>query len=92
MKPGKSPRVGDIVHYVSFGTPVRPDGTQAFTSECRAAMITEVSTNDGVVNLVVFNPSGTFFNLADYDQWDGGKALAGAIPKGGSWHWPERAI
>lgn len=85
------PCVGDIVHYVSYGTPVRLDGTQAFASECRAAIITEVSTNDGVVNLAVLNPTGMFFHLADYDGWDGRRALAGAVPKGGSWHWPERA-
>ncbi|MGH3782859.1 MAG: hypothetical protein ACRDRO_20125 [Pseudonocardiaceae bacterium] len=36
------PSVGRIAHYVSYGTPVRPDGSQAYTSECRAATITEV--------------------------------------------------
>lgn len=36
------PSVGRIVHYVSHGTPVRPDGSQAFTSECRTATISEV--------------------------------------------------
>ena len=36
------PSVGRIVHYVSHGTPLRPDGTQAYSSVCRAAMVTEV--------------------------------------------------
>ncbi len=30
------------MHYVSHGTPILPDGTQAYTSQCRAARITEV--------------------------------------------------
>lgn len=39
MKPVK---LGESVHYVSHGTPVREDGTQAFTSVCRSAIVTEV--------------------------------------------------
>jgi hypothetical protein len=39
---GQVPSVGRIVHYVSHGTPVRPDGSQAYTQQCRAALITEV--------------------------------------------------
>ncbi|MGH3986590.1 MAG: hypothetical protein ACRDTZ_04645 [Pseudonocardiaceae bacterium] len=38
----KAPQVGNSVHYVSHGTPTLPDGTQAYTSQCRAARITEV--------------------------------------------------
>lgn len=37
-----TPSVGRAPHYVSYGTPVRPDGSQAYTSQCRAAKITEV--------------------------------------------------
>lgn len=40
--PERMPAVGQIVHYVSYGTPVRADGSQAYTSRCRAAIITEV--------------------------------------------------
>lgn len=88
------PSVGRVVHYVSHGSPVRPDGTQAFTSQCRAADITEIGEN-GTVGLMVKNPTGLFFHsLADggcaYDEWDSTTALAGAQPQGGSWHWPER--
>lgn len=36
------PGVAHTVHYVSHGTPVRADGTQAYTKQCRAAVITEV--------------------------------------------------
>lgn len=42
VDPHRAPQVGDTVHYVSFGTPPRPDGTQAYTSRCRAAVVTEV--------------------------------------------------
>ena len=92
----EQPTVGRIVHYVSYGTPVRADGTQAFTSQCRAADVTEVDPADpNRVGLMVKNPTGLFFHsLADggctYDEWDGTDAVQGAVPQGGSWHWPER--
>jgi hypothetical protein len=75
------PSVGRIVHYVSHGSPVLPDGTQAYKSECRAAIITEVPTNDACA-LAVFNPTGMFFNRALYDGSEN--------PAGGTWHWPEQ--
>jgi len=82
------PTVGRIVHYASHGTPLRGDGSQAYVSECRAAVITEVP--EGVedpqtVGLCVLNPTGMFFNRT-VPYHDGGEAHAG-----GSWHWPERA-
>jgi hypothetical protein len=90
------PSVGRIVHYVSYGTP----GGE-YKSECRAAIVTSVTeahpegvhvTEDGYdVGLCVLNPEGQFFNRhVPYDQWDSAEALEGAVPKGGSWHWPER--
>lgn len=93
----QQPSVGRAVHYVSYGSPVGPDGEQKFKSVCRAATITEVA-NDGVrgtVGLAVLNPSGVFFHGlseggAKYDEWDSTTALDGALPQGGSWHWPER--
>lgn len=83
-------QVGDIVHYVSHGTPPREDGTQAYPSVCRAAIIadnghaygrwagTEPQEPDHQdVALVVLNPTGMFFNEhVDYD--------AGHAP--GTWH------
>lgn len=36
------PSIGRIVHYVSYGSPMFSDGTQAYRSECRAAVITAV--------------------------------------------------
>lgn len=90
------PSIGRIVHYVAHGTPVREDGTQAFPSACRAAIVTEVDTDDtNRVGLMVANPTGQFFHpLAAggclYDEWDSTTALEGARPQGGSWHWPER--
>jgi hypothetical protein len=82
------PTVGRIVHYVSFGSPVREDGSQAYESECRAAIVTEVPEgveNPQTVGLCVLNPTGMFFNRT-VPHHDGGETLAG-----GTWHWPERA-
>lgn len=57
------PSVGRIVHYVSHGTPIRGDGTQAYTKQCRAAVVSEVADDDSdVVGLVVLNPTGLFFH------------------------------
>lgn len=56
------PSVGRIVHYVSYGTP----GGE-YKSECRAAMITELTgdpDHPDQVGLAVFNPTGQFFNRA----------------------------
>lgn len=76
-----TPYIGSVVHYVSHGTPIRQDGTQAFPSECRAAVVTEIHLPD-VVGLCVLNPTGMFFQdsvLQDDDR------------AGGTWHWPEHA-
>ena len=75
------PSIGRVVHYVAHGTPVREDGTQAYPSVCRAAIITQVN-EDGTVGLCVMNPTGQFFNpsiMADFTE-----------NQGGTWHWPER--
>lgn len=81
------PTVGRMVHYVSHGSPVREDGTQAYSSVCRAAIVTEVDRDDPRwVGLAVLNPSGFFFHpLAN------GECMADFTEKqGGTWHWPER--
>ncbi|WP_262702061.1 MULTISPECIES: hypothetical protein [Streptomyces] len=85
----QTPSVGRVVHYVSHGTPARPDGSQAFRQECRAAIVTEVDKEDPTrVGLAVLNPSGLFFHpLAGGCVLD--EAPEGARD-GGSWHWPER--
>ncbi len=89
----QKPSVGRIVHYVSHGPPVRNDGSQAFTSECRAAVITAVKS-DTEVDLFVMNPTGVFLNQGcEYDGRDGEVYVAGAERRphrGGTWHWPER--
>lgn len=75
------PSVGRVVHYVSYGTP----GGE-FKSECRAAVVTEVTEHpdaDGTVGLAVLNPTGMFFNR-------GVPRDEGDSPAGGTWHWPER--
>lgn len=86
----QKPSVGRVVHYVSHGTPTRPDGTQAFTQECRAAIITGVHHMYGdvmdTVDLCVLNPTGFFFNqkCERHETTDAG------LDAGGTWHWPER--
>lgn len=69
------PTIGRIVHYASHGTP----GGE-YTSQCRAAIVTEVSDTDAVA-LAVFNPTGMFFNQCLHDESE---------KSGGTWHWPER--
>lgn len=76
------PSVGRIVHYVSYGTP----GGE-YTSECRAAVVTEVQSKapadaNVYVSLAVLNPAGMFFHT-DLPQDE-------KVHRGGTWHWPER--
>ena len=89
----QQPSVGQIVHYVSHGTPVREDGSQAYTKQCRAAIVTAVNgpATDLVtledsdmfdVGLCVLNPTGMFFNQ-NCRHSEGQRS-------GGTWHWPER--
>lgn len=84
--PATAPTTGRIVHYVSHGTPVREDGSQAYASQCRAAVVTAVLPCYGgaapCVSLAVFNPTGLHFDESvSYD----------ASGAGGTWHWPERS-
>lgn len=82
------PAVGSLVHYVSHGSPLRADGTQEFTSQCRAATVTEIertSLGGERVGLCVVNPTGFFF----HSLADGGSVQREAEHHGGSWHWPE---
>lgn len=58
------PTITRMVHYVSHGSPVRADGTQAYSPVCRAAVITEVADlgpGESAVGLCVLNPTGIFF-------------------------------
>lgn len=48
--------IGVRVHYVSYGTP----GGE-YTSQCRAAIVTEVEEG-GSLKLCVLNPKGIFFD------------------------------
>lgn len=83
-----TPSIGRIIHYVSFGTP----GGE-YTSQCRAAIITEVDPTDPQhVGLEAFNPTGNFHHPLGmggcrYEHPDNGPA---GKASGGTWHWPER--
>jgi hypothetical protein len=95
------PSTGRDVHYLSHGTPLRADGSQAYGQMCRAAKITGMGEplpypivgdhpeplEDGtqLVDLVVFNPEGLF--VKDGVPQDERPAGERA---GGTWHWPER--
>jgi hypothetical protein len=86
------PSVGRVVHYVSHGTPLRADGTQAFAAHCRAAIVTEVelgvpkSLGGERVGLAVLNPTGIFMHSLEA----GGCKYHDGTDVGGTWHWPER--
>ena len=70
------PSVGHPVHYVAYGTP----GGE-YQSVCRHAVVAEYDYTQEETDfaaLVVFNPTGLFFNTVRYD---GGKAP-------GTWHYP----
>lgn len=81
------PTIGRVVHYLSYGTPVREDRSQDYPSECRAAMITDVGGEElpgwWVLSLAVFSPDGIFLSrVTTYDP---------SGTRGGTWHWPELA-
>lgn len=83
-----TPSVGRVVHYVSHGSPVREDGTQAFVPQCRAATVTEVNAEEPMqIGLAVHNPTGTFFHpLSQGGCFDS----PAENRRGGTCHWPER--
>lgn len=79
--------IGETVHYVSYGSPVLPDGSQKFKSLCRAALISELSDDANLVGLVVLNPTGQFFTSLE----SGGSEYSAVVAPdaslvGGSWH------
>jgi hypothetical protein len=75
----RAPVVGDLVHYVSHGTPVREDGSQEYGSQCRAAVVTAVSGDSPEsVRLCVLSPEGMFFT---------GDLEYESLHFAGSWHW-----
>jgi len=85
----RQPAVGDIVHYVSYGTP----GGE-YQSECRAAVITETDGDPRQsAGLAVLNPSGMFFNRgvpydSGPDEAIGTILCDGKLHSGGTWHVP----
>lgn len=79
-----NPMIDGRVHYVSLGTPVQEDGTQVFTSQCRAALITATHDDSAgeLLSLSVQNPTGGMYaQKVAYSQDD---------TVGGTWHWNAR--
>ena len=84
--------IGCVVHYVSYGTP----GGE-YTSQCRAAVVTEIHDDMDTVGLAVINPSGLFFHATEaggcrYDEGVLSEVTGPGVRvyPGGTWHWPER--
>lgn len=71
-----TPLIGNIVHYKSYGTP----GGE-YEPECRAAVVAAVASeaDNPILNLVVLNPTGVFFNTAAYAHQ--------SAHEGGTWHY-----
>ncbi|HET9889668.1 MAG TPA: hypothetical protein VFQ42_04130 [Mycobacterium sp.] len=97
----QQPSVGRVVHYVSHGTPVRPDGSQAYTKECRAAIITAVEPGQPFVKWAGTEPQDAgpehdaqvslcVLNPAGMFFREGPVPYDEDGRAGGSWHWPER--
>jgi hypothetical protein len=64
--------IGRIVHYVI------PEGE--FKNLCRPAIVTQIWSNFGVINIVVFSELGAIpINSVHFDETK--------IPN--SWHWPD---
>ena len=85
-----TPTIASLVYYVSYGTP----GGE-FTSQPRAATVTEVDPGDpDRVGLCVMNPTGLFFHslAAGGCRYDEGapNGSGGVDYPGGTWHWPPR--
>lgn len=79
------PVVGSQVLYVSYGSPVRADGTQVYASLSRAATVTEVDPDDPArVGLTVFNPTGQHVRPLEL----GGSTYDASGTAPGSWRWP----
>lgn len=81
-----TPAVNGRVLYVSHGTPVREDGSQAYRAVSRAATITELDPDDPFrVGLAVTNPTGLHFRPLS----EGGSLYDASGTTAGSWHWAE---
>lgn len=104
MNAEQIPAVGEVVHYVSYGTP----GGE-YSQACRAAIVTQVTPADAIaatpfddvrpdtVGLAVLNPTGLFFNgSVPHDRGRPGPRVTdlcfGVGYDGGTWHRPENVV
>jgi len=80
------PSVGQTVHYQSYATPLRDDGTRTHESQCQAAIVTNargVNESGTVVSLAVLNddvPEVRFVLFVNEGSTD---------HVSGTWHYPE---
>lgn len=89
--PRYAPNVGAVVHYLSEGSPVLPDGSQKYRSECRAAIVTDVPEmqipEQSLASLCVLQPTGIFFR-ADVEYAE----FSPCFRTAGTWHPGSHAI
>jgi hypothetical protein len=92
----QQPQLGDLVHYVSYGTP-----RGEYKSVCRAAYVTEGphlipgtfnEPGGEALSLCVLNPTGQFFNQhvlrhdGDIGHDHAGTEIPAKSYQGGTWH------
>ena len=90
------PSVGRVVHYVAYGTP----GGEFPAGVCRAAVITETYTMNGVNpgnwgGVATVGPDGYITEVGLCVLNPTGQFFNRGIPydpdkRPGTWHWPER--
>jgi hypothetical protein len=81
------PAIGRIVHYLD---PTAVGDEEPNAIRCRAAIITEIVTDDEFVALCVLRPDGqSFMPLVVHDEGGTSVTLPG-VKQIRTWHWPER--
>lgn len=71
----QTPSIGRVVHYQRYGTP----GGEHKAEPSPAIITRVIDTEEGIVDAVVFNPTGQYFSQ---------HLKYSAEPKPGHWNWP----